>query len=196
MTFPTVRNDTRIAPTVKLRASGGDRHPLAFALRNGLYGLNDLNVSGTTTQITCNSAPDLLPCGVRIDSQQRNGIHQHAGCAVAALNSPMFHEGGLERVKLLALEQPFHGLDIGPLSLTGKNQAGVHGLSVHQNRASPTLPYPTALFTACQPKVLPQYVQQPGIGRSLDRLPLAIHSKIHPQKYHLLAETRLPLTHP
>ncbi len=50
-----------------------------FRAANGLDGINDLNISGASTNITCNGIFDFYFTGIGIFIQQRFGGQDHAG---------------------------------------------------------------------------------------------------------------------
>ena len=55
-------------------------------------------VAGAAAQVAFEAVADLFFCGVGVFVEEANGGHDHAWCAVAALEAVVFHEGLLHGV--------------------------------------------------------------------------------------------------
>ena len=88
--------------------------------------------------------------------------HDLPGRAVAALEGVALDEGGLQRMKLLALRQAFDGRDLASLHESGERKARFHALAVHQHRAGAALAEAAAFLRAGEMQVLAQSVEQRG----------------------------------
>ena len=88
--------------------------------------------------------------------------HDLPGRAIAALEGVALDEGGLQRMKLIALRQAFDGRDLAPLHERGEREARFHALAVHQHRAGAALAEAAAFLRAGEMQVLAQSVEQRG----------------------------------
>ncbi len=124
--------------------------------------------------------------------QHRGSGHDLSGGTDAALVGIVLDEGGLHRVEIARLSQPFNGRNLIALVHGRKGEAGVDAAPVDVHGAGSALTVVAALFRAGQVEVFAQAVKQrdarlklqgarravdlecdgagPGGGRSLRRL--------------------------
>ena len=91
--------------------------------------------------------------------EQRNGLHDLAGLAVAALRNLMRDPGLHDRVSVLVL-QPFHGDDRLAGDLADTRLTGTHRLSIDMDGARPALRHPAAVLGARKTKFVAQDPEQ------------------------------------
>ena len=105
------------------------------ALRRGEDGLDDVVVAGATTEVALKADAYVFLAWRGILFQDTDGCHDHARCAIAALETMVLHEGLLHRVHLATLRQSFDGDDITTVGLHGEHGAALHGFTVHMHGA-------------------------------------------------------------
>ena len=101
-------------------------------------GFNDLHVACTPTKISHNRLLDLLLRRFWDPVEKRLGRQDHTGRAKSTLDSPLFHERLLKRVKVAtSLKQAFDGQNVSPLHLGCQDQA-----RAGRPQVEPLLPLP------------------------------------------------------
>src|SRR5690606_444989 len=91
----------------------------------------------------------------------------------------------LHGVQHLAVGEPLDGRDLAGIALTGRDEAGVHGLAVEHHGARAALALAAALLRPGEAKILAQDVQEPPPRRDLDGLRRAVdllrdlHASLH-----------------
>src|SRR5690606_1188532 len=98
------------------------------------HGFNDLCIAGAAAQIARQPALHFFDTGVRIVLEQVARGHDHAGRAIAALQSAALHETFLQRMERVAPRQAFDRRDLAAVHLRGQHQAGLDHLAVEQYR--------------------------------------------------------------
>jgi hypothetical protein len=78
--------------------------------------------------------------GIWVVLEQRGDAHQNATDAITALSGLFFDEGGQHSLTDRVIHQALGGLNTTPLTGPKGGCAGILGLIVDQNSASPTLP--------------------------------------------------------
>src|SRR5882757_3063392 len=94
----------------------------------------DALVTAAAADIARHGFADLVVGGLWIFHQQRGGLHDLAGLAVAALRDVDLAPGLLHRV-IAAGMQPFDGGDLAVADVGHRGDAGAHRLLADQNRA-------------------------------------------------------------
>jgi hypothetical protein len=84
----------------------------------------------------------------------------HPRRTVAALNGPVFHKTYLKRVRVFSVADAFHSCNLISVSLERQCEAGVHCLSVEQNRAGTAVTFGTAVFDLNGPKPISKGIQK------------------------------------
>ncbi len=93
------------------------------------------------------------------------GVHDQPRRAEPALHRAVLDERLLQRVQLVAVGQPFDGLDLGVLCFKGRVNARVDRLPVDDHGAGPALGFLAADLGARQPEVEPQHLgERPRFG--------------------------------
>src|SRR6516225_9817235 len=82
-----------VLPPLRPSGRGGRRGQLS---RRRLHRLDDILIAGAPAQIAGHAVTDLLLARAGIFLQQPVGTHQHARCAVAALQAVLLVEGLLQ----------------------------------------------------------------------------------------------------
>ena len=103
--------------------------------------------------------------------------HNHAGGAVAALQSVIVPEGFLDRGEFAVLGQALDGGNVGAVGLHCKRGAGLHGIAVHLDYAGAALAGVAADFGAGEVQGLAQEVNQQRAGFHLGGTGTAIHGQ-------------------
>jgi hypothetical protein len=119
-------------------------------------GLDRLDVPCTAAEDTGEGIANLRFGGVRVAGEEFFGSHDHARCAVPALDGARIDEGGLEGVKPLrvfpALFGVFtdilNGLDLVPLGLGGEVYAGIYWHPIDKHTARPAFAGLAAVLNA------------------------------------------------
>src|SRR6476469_3175513 len=109
--------------------------PSSLRICHRLHGLEDVPVPGAAADVALQRLLDLVLGRARVLAQQRGRTHEHPGRAVAALESVMLVEGLLQRRQLLALAEPFDGLDARAVRLDGEKHAALDERAVEDHRA-------------------------------------------------------------
>jgi hypothetical protein len=114
-------------------------------------------------QVAVQVFDDLGPAGSGMLLQQGIGREDHARGAVAALEGVVVPERLLHRIQDALPGQPFDGEDGPSRNRAQGSRAGRHRFPVHQDRAGPAHPGPTAHLGAGQAKFVAQDPDQhPG----------------------------------
>src|SRR5262249_49867705 len=86
--------------------------------------VEDLGVTGATTEISGERLFDLLPRWLGVRSQQGRRAEHHAGLAKPALEGATQIERVLHRVDLVRLRESFNGGEFSALAFDGERDAG------------------------------------------------------------------------
>ena len=123
--------------------------------------VEDLLIAGAAADIAAEPLLDLLAIGERIDAQRRGRRHHHAGNAIAALAGTGLVEGLLQQRQIALPREPFDGLDLRPLRLADRHQAGLHQHAVDEHRAGAAFAGAAAVLGAGEMHVVAQEIEQP-----------------------------------
>src|SRR5207245_294697 len=118
---------------------------------------------------------DLLLAGLWICVQQPAGGHDHARCAVAALQAVFLPEPLLHRVQLAILFQPLDRGERATVRLHGEHRARLNRVAVEQDRTGAALAGVTADMGAGEPDRFAQEVHQQQSWLYLTLVGLAVH---------------------
>ena len=99
-------------------------------------GIDDVRIARTTAQIAFNRVADFLARRFGIALEQLHARHDHAGCAVSALQAVTLPKSLLHRMQLAIPGQPFNRSHFRAVRLHRQDRAGFDGLAIEQNRAS------------------------------------------------------------
>src|SRR6185312_15513079 len=108
---------------------------IALPLRRGEHGIDDVVVARAAAEVALEPVADFLLTGIRVLLEQVRGAHDHAGCAVAALQPVLLVERPLHRVQLAVLRKPLDGGDLGTVGLHREHRARLDRLAVDVHRA-------------------------------------------------------------
>src|SRR5580692_5147234 len=100
-----------------------------------LYRLDNVLVSGASTQITRNAPPNLLLARVRILFQERASRHDHTRRAESALKPVLFLKSFLQWMEFTVIGHAFDGANLAAIRLHGKYGAGLHRPAIQKHRA-------------------------------------------------------------
>ena len=103
-----------------------------------------------------------------IQVQEILGGDKHARCAEPALGGVVGQECILERGKLLALGEPFHGDNHSALGLDNRHSAAVDNATIHQDGAGPAFAFATAFLGAGELQIFSEHIQETGHGMRHD----------------------------
>jgi hypothetical protein len=100
--------------------------------------------------------------------EHRDGGHDLARSAIAALETVALDEGGLHGMEFVAVGQPLDGCDFVVLVRDGKRKAGEHALPVNVNGTCAALALIAAFLASAERELFPQGVKQGGSGVELE----------------------------
>jgi hypothetical protein len=115
-----------------------------------LYGADDFVVAGAAAEIAGELEADVVFGGFGIFVEQGFGGHEEAGRANAALERGTFEEALLERVQVAVLGETLDRFDVRAFGFSRQNNAAIHGHTVHDDGAGPTVAVVAAFFGASQ----------------------------------------------
>src|ERR1700752_1278617 len=159
--------------------SGDVRQPMFSSLfhlaGSKLDRLDDVLITGASAQVSGDSPAYFFLAGMGILLEQRVGRHQHARRAVAALQSMLFFEALLQRMKGSVLHQAFDGEQFTAIGLHRKHGARFDCLSVEHNSAGTTMTGVATYMCACESRNTSDEVdeQHSGFNRGLPKT--AVH---------------------
>src|SRR6516165_937274 len=129
--------------------------PARLALRRALLGrlrvpghrlgagrdrLDNIVIAGAAADIALEFLADrVLVEVVALTAHHVDRRHDHARCAIAALQAVILTEGGLHRMQLLAIGEALDGGDARAVALHDEQGACLHALAVHMHRAGAAL---------------------------------------------------------
>src|ERR1700733_4653535 len=138
---------------------------------------SDLRVSRAAADVAAHPLADLLIGRRMALTDAAHSGHDLAGGTEAALERVLVDKRLLDRMKPAVRGQPLDGSDLPPVCAGGQHHAGVHALTVQQDRAGPALAPVAALLGARQPEMLTQKVEQAGPRVAVEGVPNAVDPK-------------------
>src|SRR6478735_4873276 len=106
-----------------------------------MNGLENLWVVTAAAHIPVHPLLDISRRRLGLGLEQRDRRHDHAGGAIAALESAFLQKRLLHRMQLFAGSKPFDCQDSFPFSLLDRRAAREDALSVEQHRTGATSPF-------------------------------------------------------
>jgi hypothetical protein len=94
-----------------------------------------MRVTGATAEIAIDAMGDLLAGRTGIILQKLDARHDHAGGAIAALQTVTFPKAFLDGMELTVASQTFHRRYFGAIGLDGEEGARLDGFAVEQDCA-------------------------------------------------------------
>jgi len=136
--------------------------------RRSFHGIHDVLVPRAAAEIPLNRIPDFRLVGVRDAVKELLAGHHHSRSAKAALETVFLPERLLYPVHLAGCRQTFDGRHRSPVSLHGKQAAGLHGGSVQLHRACAADRSLAAYMRTGKPEIIPKkvYEKQPRLDFS------------------------------
>src|SRR5947209_18568946 len=116
--------------------------------------------------------------------------HQHAGCAVAALEAVLCHEPLLKRMQLAVLLQALHRHDFLVAGLDGEHRARLHRSAVHEDGAGAAGGRVAPDMGAGQRQHVPDQVDQQEARLDVSLVLLAVDRELDPLRPHLSSPAR------
>ena len=170
------------------RMAGDDRFPEGVAqagtaglsghvlldFGDAVDGVPDRAIARTATEIAFQRPRQVLLLLI----VERDGGHDHAGRAVAALIGLGVEKGLLHRMQLAVMGESLDGRHLAALGAEGGHEAGVDGLAVEPDRAGPAIAGVAALLHAEEAEIAHEGAQalpRPRLGRE----PFPIHGIFH-----------------
>src|SRR5262245_2122680 len=130
-------------------------------LRGGaLNRVDDVLVARAAAEIPRDALADLAFGRRGVVGEQRDGGHDHARRAVAALQPVLVPERLLHPVQLAITGEALDRGDLGTVGLDGERRARLHAPSVNEHRTGAALTRIAPDVRAGQPEVLPQEVNE------------------------------------
>src|ERR1044071_5259795 len=146
----------------------------AHAGRARADSLDDVVVAGAPAQVALEPVADFALAGIRVGSTQIGRAHDHAGGTEPALQAVMLAERGLHRMELAAVGEPLDRRDLGAIGLDREHRAGLDRLAVDVHGARAALARIAADVGARETEGAAPGFEQPGGGRTLERMSLSI----------------------
>src|SRR5216684_19228 len=103
-------------------------------LRGVLNGLDNVDVTGTETEVPGNPPADVMLARRWVVLQKSVAGHHHARRTEAALQSVLLMKPFLDAIELAILLQSFDRHHVAPVGLDGERRARLDGLAVEQHR--------------------------------------------------------------
>src|SRR5918992_4228538 len=163
---------------------------LVRVLLDELYGLHDVLVARAAAQVPFQAFPYLLLRRVGILLQEADGGHDHAGRAVAALETVRLVESLLHGMPHTILRDAPDGGDLVPVSLHRKDGARLDRLPVDVDRAGPATGRVAPRMHATDPKVLPEMMEQQQPRLHLSNVGVTVYRHLYPTQPSLLSPKR------
>ena len=112
---------------------------MSNSFRCGFHRFNDLFVAGTTAQISGKGFFDLF--SVRVWNGIQKGFcgHEHPGSAKPALNRAVMFKFLLKGMRAVNPFKTLHGGNLLSVGANRRNQTGIYGFSIHQDRTRSAL---------------------------------------------------------
>src|SRR2546428_9737445 len=111
--------------------------------------------------------------------------HQHAGCAVAALEAGLCHEPLVKRMQVAVLFQALHRHDFLVAGLDCEHRARLHRSAVHKDGAGAAVGRVAPDMGAGQPQHVPDQVDQQEARLDVSLVLLAVDRELDPHRPHL-----------
>src|SRR5215211_2531545 len=156
-------------------------------LLDELDGLPDVLVARAAAQVPFQAFPYLPLRRVRILLQEADGGHDHAGRAVAALETVRLVESLLHRMPHTVLRDAPDGGDLVPVGLHRKDRARLDRLPVDVDRAGPATGRIAPRVHAPDPEVLPEMMEQQQSRFHLGHVGVPVHRHLDPTQPSLLS---------
>src|SRR5262249_9493985 len=130
-------------------------------------------IAAAAADVAAHRAVDLVLRGVLVCREERGGLHDLTGLAIAALRDVENAPGLLNRVIALRIER-LDRRHRATRDIAHRGDAGTPGLAVDVTRASPAQRDATAVFRSGEPQLVPQIPEQRHRLIAVERLCLAI----------------------
>jgi hypothetical protein len=124
-------------------------------------------ISTAPAQIAGHHVVDLFVRRLGDVLKERNGLHDLAGLAVAALRNLMFDPGLQNRVAV-STTQPFDRDYRFTGDVTDMRLTGTDSLAIYVDGTGSTLRYPTAIFGASDAELVAQHPKQRHVGNYIN----------------------------
>jgi hypothetical protein len=132
-------------------------------------------VGATTAEMPIKSLIDLGLSWVPVSIQQTLGANDHPWRTVSTLGGLLLNKRLLQRVKILRGSQSFNSDNFRPLNRGCRHMARRNGYAINQHIAGSTLFLPTGVFDTLEVQVIPQNIEQGGIGFNAYSVDLSIN---------------------
>ena len=143
--------------------------------RRVLHRVDDVLIAGAAAEVAVQPVANLLLARLWIVGQQVDRRQDHAGRAVAALQSMFLPEPFLQRMELPGLREPLDRRYVRAIRLDRKEGARLRAPSIHEHRTGPALTGVAPDVHAGQIELLPQKMHQQQPRLHLCRPPLPVH---------------------
>src|SRR5712691_10134786 len=152
--------------------------------------LDDVHVAGAPAEVAGDGPADVFLVRRRMLLEEGVAGHQHAGCAVAALEAMLCHEPLLKRMQLAVLFQALHRHDFLVAGLDGEHRARLHRSAVHEDGAGAAVGRVAPDMGAGQPQHVPDQVDQQEARLDVSLVLLAVDRELDPHRPHLPSPAR------
>jgi hypothetical protein len=152
-----------------------------------LDGRDDVRVGPAATDVAVHRLLDVGISGPDVLLEHRDGGHDLARGAVAALVAVVLDESNLHGVKVIGLADTFDGRDLVVPVHDGEGETGVDAATVNVDRACSALTVVAAFLGTGQRKVLAEAVEQSSAGVKLESVGLPVD--FESEGYRTLSES-------
>src|SRR2546421_598057 len=121
---------------------------------------DDVVIGSAATQVAAHPVADFLRRAGVAFCDAGNAGHDLPRRAITALETIALDEGGLQRMKPLALSEALDGPDLTPVHEGRERETRFHALAVHQDRTGAALAEATAFLRPRKVQVLTQGVEE------------------------------------
>src|SRR5207249_4289749 len=147
-----------------------------------LDGFDDVHVAGAPAEVAGDGPADVVLVRRRMLLEEGVAGHQHAGCAVAALEAVLCHEPLLKRMQLTVLFHALNRHDFLVAGLDGEHRARLHRSAVHEDGAGAAVGRVAPDMGAGQPQHVPDQVDQQEARLDVSLVLLAVDRELDPHR--------------
>jgi len=160
---------------------------------SGLYGFENLLITGTAAEDAGQGVADLGACGMRMFIQQRLCGDEKAWSAIAALSGAEIGECLLKRMELAVGSKAFHGRHLALVTLDPQHEAREDRLPVQQDRARAAFAELASVLRAAEIQIFTKDLEQRLVRREVNFARLAVDGQDDARLVSWFHEQLLPL---
>jgi hypothetical protein len=159
------------------------RGELSGCFGGGFDGFEQVGITAAAAEIAVERRDDLLTRWILFFAEERDGGHDHAGDAIAALHALVLDEGFLDRVKLgvglIVGAEAFNGLDFFTRRGGDRSKATLDWPAIDQDGAGAAGTFAATVFGAGESQVLAKHIEQRPVRLGRNLAGLAIEGELN-----------------